>query len=342
MCSLYESLSSATKNPILTEIHQNDWVDFYEALETSTVDRSCFENHWQYIIQATRNKGFVLRSNLSRLYYSIRKSPSKRDTLVVANQFGDESKNLAIHLANYAYSNKMNFLIKNINVSCLAEWEKLGFQESQEHWNKYSKKDDNSFPEGIYNLKNLSLAHMTVSRREQRTCNKTTAKTIRKFLRERDITINLYSPDEELQVKHLLDNCARFIEQKGVDTYQNVIDAHTFIFDYTLPYALSYSFYENNELIGFLYATHIKNHIFTNVLLCRNESDLMRFLLWKGLHTIYQTLNNPLLSVTLQGSENSGQAAWKNSFYPLRHIDKTHICKPYTSQQNSYYEGTQP
>lgn len=307
-------------------IEPSDEVDFYNMLQVSGIDRMRFENHWPYILQATRNSGFVYKDNHTRIYYYFRHI-HRTDELVVVNCFGpNTAKGLSI-LKDYTIENHMSLCIKNILVQNLPYWEKLGYHEKKTHWNQYSSKDDNSCPEFIYDLKVIAEAHLPVTEGQIRSCRASHANRLRKFLRERNIVVKPYDPKLHKNVVYnlLVDN-ADFLEKKGVDSKQNVIDAHNFVFNDELLYKKRLIHVENNTILGFNYITVINDIIFGNALIHKNLPDLMRFLVWQGFNYVYKQLEpHKKYYVSLQGSENIGQYHWKKGFAPIKEILKTHI-----------------
>ena len=118
----------------------------------------------------------------------------------------------------------------------------------------------------------------------------------------------------------------KFLEDKGVDSMKNVIDAHIFVFNDDMQHMLRLVHIENDCIIGFNYFTVLNNEIFGNAMIHKNEANLMRFLGWQGFNYAYNHLDkNKTYYVTLQGSENSGQNNFKKGFATFLEISKTHI-----------------
>lgn len=305
-------------------IGPDDEADFYEILDASDVDRSRFENHWPYIIQATRKSGFVYKMGQSRIY-----SYFRDDELVVVNCFGSDCAQV---LKNYAHLNLIPVCIKNVSLTDLTFWESHGFKEKVSSWSNYSLRDDNSYPECIYDLRTLAQAHIPVKVGETRTCRASHANRLRKFIRDRAIIIQDYQPSIHCDaVVQLLNSNAEFLESKGMESMQNVIDAHQFVFDDDLQHKRRLVHIENNVVIGFNYLTVIQNVIFGNAIIHQNETDLMRYLVWQGFNHLYQSLDRTVdYFVTMQGCEHEGQYHWKQGFSPVREVTKTHVvCLPF-------------
>lgn len=315
----------------INRIVRADEVDFYNMIGLSTSHNEDFENHWPYIIQATRNSGFVYKENETRVYFYIRDVCNE---LVVVNFFGIEKFKVLSELKTLAFENNMSFCIKNIPIQQIAFWNNLGYCEKEIAWNAYSSKDDNTFPECIYDLQSIAEAHLPVEPGHIRGCRASHARKLRKFLRERDIQIKEYDPKLHKDVIYnLLVKNAEFLEQKGVDSKKNVIDAHMFIFNNNLLHKRRLLHIENGNILGFYYITIVNDMIFANALIHVISSDLMRFLVWQGLNYLYNQLDkNKKYYVDLQGSENSGQYNWKKGFSsPIKEMLKTHITCKYNS-----------
>jgi hypothetical protein len=310
----------------IKKIEQSDEIDFYDMLQLSGIDTARFENHWPYVIQATRNTGFVYKANQTRIYYYFREIYNCLE-LVVVNFFGLEKiKGLSL-LREYAIEENISLCIKNILVQDLPYWENLGYCEKKTNWNDYSTKDDNSFPECIYDLKVIAEANLPVTPPRVRTCRASHANRLRKFLKERNIQAKEYKPKlhKDIVYKLLVEN-AEFLQKKMVDSKQNIIDAHMFVFNDELLHKVRLLHTENDVILGFNYITVVNNIIFGNALIHKNLPDLMRFLVWQGFNYLYNQVDqNKQYYVTLQGSENNGQYNWKKGFSPLKEVLKTHI-----------------
>lgn len=308
------------------KITVQDEIDFYTILRQSPTDRSCFENHWPYIIQATRARGFVYKHQDTRIYYYFRDTKSVRE-LVVVNMLGSQKESMLAVFKECAMKNQLNLCVKNIPVAEIPHWQTLGFCEKKEPWSQFSVRDDNSFPECIYDLETLARAHEVVPSGHKRQCRASHAQGLRKFLRERDIQLVPYdrAVHKDAIYQMLLDN-AQFLENKGVDSKQNVIDAHLFVFEDDVLYKERLVSLEHGHIVGFNYITVFDDALFGNALIHKNQSGLMRFLIWQGFNYLYNQLDkNKKYTVTFQGSEKPGQYHWKRGFAPLREIHKIHI-----------------
>lgn len=313
----------------IKHIDDNDENDFYYSLRFSDVDQKRFENNWPYIIQATRGTGYIYKVNNTRVYFYIRTIENKLE-LVVVNQFGPEKIDLLKNLKKFVITYQLHLCIKNIAATEISYWLKFGFIEKKTKWNTFSQKDDNSFPECVYELSAIALAHLPIQPGKQRLCRASHANKLRQFLKRRIILLEQYVPERHRAlVEQLLKDNADFLEHKGVDTQQNVIAAHQFIFDDYISHKVRLISVENNVVIGFNYVTVVDNVIYGNALIHRSEPDLMRFLVWQGFHYLYHQLNQAQqYYVTLQGSEQLGQYKWKKGFAPLTEVEKIHLTIP--------------
>lgn len=310
----------------IKKIEPSDEEDFYQILQLAEVNPRCFENNWPYIIQATRNIGFVYKNNKTRIYFYFRKSVSY-DELVIVNMFGEEKIEALSILKEHAILTGFHLCIKNIPIRNLDYWNKIGYCEKTECWDQYSQRDDNSFPECLYDLGAIALSHLPIESGKVRPCRESHANTLRKFIKERNIKVEEYIAKKHKDaVYNLLIENANFLSNKGVDSRQNVIDAHVFVFDDNLAHKIRLVHVENDCFLGFNYLTVVNNVIFGNALIHINADNLMRFLAWQGFNYLYNKLDrDKKYYVTMQGSENYGQYCWKKGFGPSMEILKTHL-----------------
>ncbi len=112
--------------PDVKHIVRLDEIDFYHVLSNAAVDLSRFENHWPYIIQATRGRGFVYKKNKTRIYFYFREVPKSME-LVIVNLFGKEISTGLELLQSYAQFNKIVNRIKNISFEDLETWKQSGY-----------------------------------------------------------------------------------------------------------------------------------------------------------------------------------------------------------------------
>lgn len=310
----------------IKDINSYDEEDFYNCLNLSSKDKRCFENHWCYIIQSTRMRGKVLKLSTTRIYFYEKTQVNQR-ILVVVNYFGEVLLKAMRRLQHHARGLGLSIIIKNVVTDDVKFWQSLGFCERKERWSPFSYRDDNSYPELFYNLKTIALAHHRVPAGEKRQSRASHANRIRKFISSRNIIIREYNKSTDRDcVEKLLYSNAEFLEDKAVDSAQNIIDAHWFVFDNSIKYKKRLIHQEGEKIIGFNYITIIKNVLYGDAIIHINESDLMRFLVWQGFHYLYKQLDtSSSYSVTLQGSENIGQSHWKRGFAPINQVFKTHL-----------------
>lgn len=312
-------------DPPFFRIHSADEQDFYSILAQVTPHNTCFEYHWPYIIQATRGRGYVYKADKSRIYFYVRNFADLNE-LIVVKMIGNCMLGLAC-LQKYASAPKYKLIIKNVPQEDLDYWKALGYCQKQSPWSNYSLSDDNSYPECIYTLEALALMHCKLKPGQVRMCRASYAQEIRKYLRFRRICVAPYDPTlHKNTVYRLLIENAEFLQNKGIDSRENVIDAHKFVFIDTLLHTVRLVHLENDTIVGFNYLTVINNTIFGNALIHKNESHLMSYCMWQGFYHLYCTFDkSTLYFVTLQGSETAGQYYWKQGFAPIKEISKIHV-----------------
>lgn len=222
------------KNEPIFPILAEDEEDFYDCLSHNKTTPLAFENNWPYIIQATRYRGYKYKKGNSIVYFYF-KNLNFTSPVVFVNYLGPESVDLCLKLTELFNSVKINVLIKNVDTKDLEQWKKSGFSETTSPWNSCSLRDDNSFPDYIYDCERIANAHTPRKANDGSISpiKRLSGRVLRKFIREREILIEPYIPNlkGEIEIRRMLDKSARYLEAKGTDLYQNVIDAHIFVFD---------------------------------------------------------------------------------------------------------------
>ncbi|MBB5406076.1 hypothetical protein QF000_000637 [Paraburkholderia atlantica] len=284
-------------------------------------EKFAFANHWPYIIQATRDRGYVYFSDdkQTRIYWHFR---TVKDAIqvVIVNHFGIQSEKMVKTLADSARRRDIITIIKNVNSFEIKKWRNYGFDETIQPWSKYSFRDDNSYPENIYDISRI------LNFGENRNVNVTTKKIIRKFLRERSIVALPYSDGHQDAARQLLIEYAEYQENQGTDAKEEIIQAHDFIFSKKIKNKIVLTHIEDGIVLAISFLTQVGDVLFFNAIVNKNQSNLMRFLLWQAVEVSYTNhcLTKPIY-LALQGSENRGQLGWKTHFYPAFQICKTHL-----------------
>ncbi len=307
----------------IAAIDANSEMLFYEFVKSSPVDRSAFSYNWPYVVQATRKKGFYYQNRKSIVYFYLRRAVTETQTyrLIVVNHLGRSSEESVSALAESAMRLNIPTIIKNVDRDKVWLWEKCGFRETVEPWSNYSFRDDNTFPELVYDISkfiNLEFSYRT-------RC------IINKLSKETECTFIPYDKSFKKRGSELLERNAEYLQSKGVDYKNEVILAHNFVFDSSIKNKTVYAVMEHNRLLCISFLTRVEENLFFNAIINENKSNLMRFLLWKSVAHYCQELESDKrpLYLALQGSENEGQYKWKKFFHPIRHINRTHVTNAY-------------
>lgn len=303
----------------LFSIDENSEELFYEYIKRSSIDRSAFSYNWPYIVQATRNRGFYYQNKNSIVYFYLRKNLNNFQlyTLVIVNQLGYEPEISVCELAAAAMKLNISSIVKNIDVDKISLWDNLGFKETTEPWSHYTFRDDNTYPEFVYDIKKFV----------NREFSSRTKRIINKINKETEYIIIPYNISLKNLGLNLLEKNAEYLENKGVDFKNEIILAHQFVFDDSIKNKLVFAIFEDNRFIAISFLTHVEENLFFNAIINENKSNLMRFLLWKTVVHYYESIEEDKrpLYLALQGSENKGQHKWKIFFHPVRTIYRTHI-----------------
>ncbi len=301
------------------DVDENSEELFYKFVQISDIDRSAFSYNWPYIVQATRKRGFYYQNSHGIVYLYLRTNVLDcRDcALIVVNHLGYKSETLVCEIAEAAKNLAVTSIIKNIDQDKVLLWNKLGFRETIEPWSKYSFRDDNTFPEFVYDIKkfiNLQVSPHTRS-------------AINKFSRKDNYIFTTYNCSFKNDGLKLLERTSEYLENKGVDFKKEVMLAHQFVFDDDIKNKEVFAVLEGNALVGITCLTRFEENLFFNAVISENKSNLMRFLLWKSVACYCASLEEHQwpLYLALQGSENEGQNNWKRFFHPIRAIHRTHV-----------------
>ncbi|MCH9634168.1 MAG: hypothetical protein S4CHLAM7_09110 [Chlamydiae bacterium] len=328
----WRTLLPIFKNEPIFPTTPEDEEEFYNYLSLIKTPALAFENNWPYIIQATRNRGYKYEKGNSIVYFHF-KNLNFSSPVVIVNHLGPKSIDLCLKLTELFNTIEIDVLIKNVDTNDLEQWKELGFAETTSPWNSCTLRDDNSFPDYIYDFERIANAHLPRKSNDGSIppIKQKKGRMLRKFNREREIIVKPYKPNlrEEIEIRKALEKSARYLEDKGTDLYQNVIDAHLFIFDQKIKKNIfQYVHYENGILKAYSYLTYIQDSLFYNAIINHKEPSLMLFILWQGVNYIYNTLHHPKPKyLSLQGSEIFGQNHWKKQLNPVITINKTHIIK---------------
>ncbi len=303
----------------LCTINENSEKLFYEYVKFSSIDRSAFSYNWPYIVQATRRNGFCYQNKQSIVYFYLRKNVNdfQSYTLIIVNHLGCDSETSVCEIAEAAKKLNIVCIVKNIDRNKVLLWNNLGFKETVEPWSDYSFRDDNTFPEFVYDIKtliNLEFSHRTKT-------------IINKFAKEKNYVFIPYNNSFKNSGLKLLEKNSEYLQNKGVDFKKEIILAHQFVFDDSIRNKIVFAILEDNRLVAISFLTQVEENLFFNAIINENESNLMRFLLWKSVVHYCGNLeeNKRPLYLALQGSENEGQNRWKTFFHPVRAIYRTHI-----------------
>jgi hypothetical protein len=289
--------------------------EFYSQLQADpSVKKSAFENNWPYILQATRNGLFVDKGEDFIIYHTKRYPNDESSDNVIVNFLGAGKREAVLAFVKRELEKGIKTIIKNIDKIELDWWLDHGFQETTEPWSKYSFRDDNSFPQ--YNITRASIEGHKFGRHVRR--------RVRWFDRKRKIVTELYDDKNDQKALDLLSKFATYSENKFNDFAEEVKRGHLFFFDTSIQHKLRLQHVEGEELLGFSFLTPAGNSVFYNAMICKNETNLMRYLLHKGYE--FAAAYYPQAEVFgLQGSEKPGQDLFKQRFYPSEIIEKTHI-----------------
>ncbi len=303
----------------LCALDENSEEVFYEFVQLSAIDHSAFSYNWPYVIQATRKQGFYYKNRQAIIYFYFRKHTNnvQQYKLIVVNHLGHNSEELVHEIADAAKKLAIATIVKNIDRDRILLWNDLGFTETVEPWSKYSFRDDNTFPEFVYDIK--KFINLQVTRQ--------TRSIINKFLREAQYTFLHYDQSFKESAVQLLEKTSEYLENKGVDFKEEVFLAHQFVFDDNIRNKTIFVVLEGTVLVGVTCLTQFKENLFVNAVFSESKSNLMRFFLWKSVVCYCESLEacQQPIYLALQGSENEGQNNWKRFFCPIRVIHRTHM-----------------
>lgn len=291
--------------------------EFYTFLEKdSEVNKHAFENNWPYILQATRNGLLISREKESIVYYTKRFQNEEHSSTVVVNALGANRKELVVNLARQEAERGIATIVKNTDVVDLSFFLSQGFQENNSQWSPFSLKDDNTFSQYVVSIEK--------SRNNQ--YKKDYRRLVRKF-GKRSIETTLFVNENTNKAEEVLRLFAKYAAGKGVDDEQEIIRAHSFFFDSSIKNKIQLQHFENGEFLGWSFLTPVNDIVFYNAIICRNESNLLKYLVHQGVLWADDNIKGVQFFGT-QGSENAGQDWIKARLNPDEVVLKTHLRYP--------------
>lgn len=298
----------------LTRFDTNEQDIFYSYVDKGFSNIAAFENNWSYILQSTRGEGLKIEKYESIIYFWIR----SENELVIVNRLGKNYKSIIEELVIACRQKNINITIKNVDKDQISDLGKIGFKIKDYPWSIYSRMDDNTFPQIVANIQGITQLKPS-SLRESHRLN------IKRFLRKRKIELKPYDKSMEEVVRQLLKNNAQYLENKNVENKKEVYDAHIFFFDDKLKDVCRFVYEEEGDQIAFALFTVRKGVVYWNALINKDESNLMLYLLWKGMKHIIENSKEDIVKLALQGCETEGQFKWKQGFYPIETLEKVHM-----------------
>jgi len=286
--------------------------EFYSFLhKTPEINLGAFENNWPYILQSTRNNLFIKRDFSSIAYYTYRNKD-----IVIVNSLGAKRKELVMDLCNELIKNHgvENIVLKNIDINELDWWIKNGFRQKTTSWSKYSIADDNTFPQYNVHAKTVKEVDFKDDIKRQ----------IKSFVNKRKIITFEYENSYDIECKNILLDFSSYSENKGNDYAQEVYDAHKFFFNSNIKNKIKLQHIEHGKLIGVSYLTPVDNVCFYNMVICKYERNLMKYLVFQSMKFVLDEYPNIEL-FGMQGFENEGQDYLKKRLNPFEKIKKVHL-----------------
>jgi hypothetical protein len=289
--------------------------EFYALLcRTPDIHPYAFENNWPYILQATRNGLYIHRKGNSIVYYTKRFPQRPHTTTVIVHALGSRRKSLLVEVARRECESGRAVIIKNVPMNELAWWQTQGFRVRARAWDRYSRHDDNSFPQYV--------SHASVIR--DRAYSRKYRKVLRRFDVRRQIVTSPYEERFDAAARAMLEEYAQHLHRKKAGSYTEVVRAHLFFFDRSIDICIRLQHVEHGELIGWSFFTPVGEIAYSNAIAGKVETDLMKYLVHRSMTWITQ--HHP--EVTFfgrQGSENAGQSWMKSRLKPIEEIHKVHM-----------------
>lgn len=313
----FTNFLNSTKS--ISSIEPKDEVSFYLLLDKSQgIEYKAFENNFAYILQSCRPFFKKYKYYKNTVVYFTFRDIGGHSRLIITNSVGTKRKEAIIKLAKLAFEFDIYTLVKNVSETDRKYFEGNGFHISKNYWSKFSKYDDNTFPqycigrESIYNLSSI---------------NRDYRRLIKKIESERKITtVRLKKTDEPDALKMLEDN-ALFLSEKGIDDVSEIIAAHKFFFVKDLRKKILLKHLEGNQVVAYSFLTPVEKNkcAFYNAIFNIKESNLMKYIIYSGIKFVFDNYKE-INEVSVQGSENAGQDFMKNRFNPSTAIIKYHLC----------------
>jgi len=300
----------------LSQMDNSDEFFFYETLNQTPKLNIGFENNWAYIMQSTRN-GFWKYKNHNSVIYITTHDVDNDGPIVIPNMLGLDYISVLKEIIEACDAFYVKIIIKNIDERTFYNLKTLGFSETNEMWSEYSFRDDNSFPQMIYNLDDeINMSHWSNGHKG----------IIHKHGKNPTFFTALYNDENYIKAIDLLAEYSNYSFEKGKDFKEEIFKGHLFFFDESISQKIRLQHKRGEDLIGIHYFIKHNNLLYWNALVNINESNIMRVMFWDSL--VFLKKHYPELEfIVCQGSESYGQYLFKKNLKPDSNIVKIHMIR---------------
>ncbi len=301
--------------------------DLFERFYNKEPNCTDFSNSWFYTIQSTIFGGQKYFDGKTLIAFTT-KQPNKLPfalTQYLGENAVEKAFNLGIKLMK---TSKEKVVFKNLNQKQFEELKKLGCSDykQNDHWNKFYKYDDDTFPETVIDLEKTIALKGTNFRGLRYKLNHAKKHCLKTFKCNEKITKNIGMKIIEKWTNSIKKRFKKYIEQDqnllhSTEIHKKFLELiysknmnndylHTITFVNDKPHGMTIGQKLSNNCIG-LY-TNITSYELTEI----SEANLFGFLK-EGLNEGYKYAN-------LGGSEFQSLFNYKNKFKPIAFNKKFH------------------
>ena len=297
-----------------------------KAIQQFRPDSKNYEDAWGYIIQATRYGGFKWYDPKTGSLIFFGKKSDNDPTLVVPNFFA-EPKYLAGILTKVQRAVKSSkTILKNIDPDEITLYTPFDFRpyRKNEYWNAQYRFDDQTFPQGIIDLKQTTEAHGKMYHPLRRALNKNPYISFRKYqASDKKAVLDLFSSK---------DRTLNGIQEKGIYYVSHAMYPTANLDKYVVTDD------ETGEILGFIATSEINQKYTTlvasifrrglTVNTSKRTEDTRSYIvsIWGIYHTFVEKYKEGYRFINVGGNESIKPYTFlQRTFHPFIELPKTHL-----------------
>ena len=285
-----------------------------------------YEDSWGYIIQSTRYGGFKWYDPTSNSLIFFGRKSDNDPTLVVPNFFA-EPKYLASVLAKIQKEVKTSkTILKNINPDEIYLFTPYDFRpyKKNEYWNSQFKYDDQTYPQGIIDLKQVKEAQGKKYHPLRRALNKMPDLSFRKYkISDKKAVLELFALKDRY-LNGIQENGMYFVSHEmypnaAIDKYIIIDNETGEILGFTATSDINH---DNTTLVASIFKNNLKFNTSKRI------SDTRSYIvsIWGIYHTFCEKYKERYKLINVGGNEAIRAYTFLHrTFHPVEESQKTHL-----------------